>query len=233
MRIPEYLTKEKFGIDAARELCRAPGMFKVETVYKRDVIASKLLDAFIDAGGNKDTSRDTVARVFKAWSQTDRPFERIDGTQGRYRFLGYGEQSSSQAHFTEEEVQGGMPRAEDAFSPEYKCGNGPHEVYAWCLPRYRADQPSRWPIKIGRAGPDGLRRRLRDFWENLPERPCYLIRYGCADEAEARDREQLLHKYFKSRRQKIEDLPGDEWFLTNVDEIIEAIRFIDPLSVSS
>ena len=105
------------------------------------------------------------------------------------------------------EVEGEVPSVNDGPSPELECGKGPYEVYAWCLPRYREGPDTRWPVKIGRAGPDGIRRRLRDFGENLPERPCYLIRFGCADEADARDREQLLHKYFKSRGKKSKTVP--------------------------
>ena len=103
---------------------------------------------------------------------------------------------------------------------------GTHEVYAWYLPQYERAVGDRWPIKIGRAGPDGLRRRLRDFQENLPERPCYLFRLGCANDREARDLESLLHAWFRTRGQKLKDVPGEEWFLTNPSEIEEAFRAI-------
>ena len=71
-----------------------------------------------------------------------------------------------------------------------------------------------------------MRRKVLDFQENLPERPRYLLRLGCADDREAKDRESLLHAWFRTRRQKLDDLPGEEWFVTNPDEIEEAIRNI-------
>ncbi len=112
------------------------------------------------------------------------------------------------------------------MTPERELGKGPCEVYAWCLPLYQQCSDGRWPIKIGWAGTDGFRRRLRDFRENLPERPRYLLRIGCADETEARDRESVLHAWFRARKRKIDDLPGEEWFLTNPGEIEVAIRMI-------
>ena len=231
MRLSEHLLKEDFEPDAARELCRILRIFEVGASYKRSVITSRLRSAFIDGGGNPGTSKEKVAQVFKSWMRTDSPFERIDGGYGKYRYLGYGEQPSDPALTPAGEVQGRDTWENDAPSPDREYGDGPYEVYAWCLPRYREGPDIHWPIKIGRAGTDGLPRRFRDFWENLPEKPCYLIRFACADETEAREREQLLHKYFKSRGQKIEDSPGNEWFLTNTNEVIEAIRFIDPLSI--
>lgn len=112
------------------------------------------------------------------------------------------------------------------LTPEREIGAGPCEVYAWCLPRYQATTGSRWPIKIGKAGNHGLGRRLSDFHEDLPEQPCYLLRLRCADDREARDREALLHAWFRSRGLELNDLPGKGWFLTNPREIEDAIRSI-------
>ncbi|MDE0680062.1 MAG: hypothetical protein OXI11_07600 [Gammaproteobacteria bacterium] len=110
-----------------------------------------------------------------------------------------------------------------APTPERDIGAGPCEVYAWCMPGYGATRDGRWPIRIGRAGAEGFKGQLRDFHENLPERPRYLLRLGCADDAEARRREMLLHAWFTDRRQQLEEASGDAWFLTNPGEIDEAI----------
>ena len=231
MRLSKHLLDEGFSIDAARELCRIPGMFEAGAVYKRNVITSKLRSAFIEAGGNQNTSKEKVIGVFKSWARRDSPFESVDAF-ARYRFLGYGEQSSQPGTTSADEVQGNDAPEDNTPSPEKEFGNGPYEVYAWCLPHYQNGHDSRWPIKIGMAGIDGLPRRFQDFWQNLPERPHYLIRLGCAEESEARERERLLHHYFKSRGQKIEDLPGNEWFLTNTDELVEAVQFIAPRPIT-
>lgn len=163
-----------------------------------------------------------MARVLKKWlSAPSSPFRKE--MRGRYRFLGFDATIGQSPG-----VAGPASASTDAPpsvepSPVREIGSGPCEVYAWCLPRYQATSDDRWPIKIGKAGPDGLGGRLSDFHENLPEQPCYLLRLGCADDREARDREALLHAWFRSRGQELNDLPGKEWFLTNPREIADAV----------
>ena len=227
MDLMEDLLKERFGPDIARLLCEEPSLFEQERLYKRIEIIEKLRDEFVRRGGDESTRKDNVAPVLKKLlSGPDSPFLRE--IRGRYRFRGHGGASEE---VTASETQKGAER--DALIPEREFGAGPCEVYAWCLPRYQTTSRSHWPIKIGKAGPDGLTRRLQDFQENLPERPRYLLRLRCADEHEARQRESLLHAWFKSRKQQLNDLPGKEWFLTNPSEIVEAVRNIIGVGVVS
>ncbi len=225
MDLLEYLVKERFGIAVVRELCQKSGLFEQHRLYRRSEIVETLRHEFVKRGGDDNTRNDDVAPVLKKWLLgPSSPFEKV--TRGRYRFLGF-EGVTEQALDVEAQGSAGSNAAkDDAPVPEREIGAGPCEVYAWCLPKYQATSGAHWPIKIGKAGPDGLRRRLRDFQENLPERPRYLLRLRCADEREARERETLLHAWFRSRGQKLNDLPGEEWFLTNPSEIEEAIRNI-------
>ncbi len=219
------LIKERFGTDIARELCQKSSLFELGRLYSRSHITETLRDEFVKRGGAGDTRKEAVANVLKKWLLgPDSPFRRE--ARGRYRFLGSHGAIEQALHVKDR----GYARS-DAFmagtpAPEREIGAGPCEVYAWCLPRYQATSGDRWPIKIGKAGPDGLSRRLRDFHDNLPEHPRYLLRIRCVDERQARDREALLHAWFRSRGQKLNDLPGDEWFLTNTSEIEEAVRNI-------
>ena len=232
MDIIKDLVKERFGTHVARELCQEPGLFEQGRLYARMHITEILRDEFVQRGGNEDTGNDAVARVLKKWLVgPDSPFRKE--MRGRYRFLGFGGSIEQAVDVGDRRSARTDVSSEGAPGPEREIGTGPCEVYAWCLPRYQATSGDRWPIKIGKAGPDGLRRRLRDFQENLPERPRYLLRLGCADEREARDREALLHAWFRSRGQKLNDLPGAEWFLTNVGEIEEAVRNIIGADASS
>ena len=232
MDIIKDLVKERFGTHVARELCQEPGLFEQGRLYARMHITEILRDEFVQRGGNEDTGNDAVARVLKKWLVgPDSPFRKE--MRGRYRFLGFGGAIEQAVDVGDRRSARTDASSEGAPGPEREIGTGPCEVYAWCLPRYQATSGDRWPIKIGKAGPDGLRRRLRDVQENLPERPRYLLRLGCADEREARDREALLHAWFRSRGQKLNDLPGAEWFLTNVGEIEEAVRNIIGADASS
>lgn len=225
MELIEELAKERFGADAARELCRRPGLFEPGRLYRRHEISRTLRDEFVRRGGDEGTTKDDVARVLKKWLLgRDSPFEKE--MRGRYRFV----RADGAAGPIPDSVEGHPGRADGAEGavpvPGREMGEGPYEVYAWCLPLYQDASGGRWPIKIGMAGPGGLGRRFRDFHENLPERPRYLLRLGCADAREARDREFLLHAWFRSRGQKLDGIPGEEWFLTNPDEIEEAVRNI-------
>lgn len=232
MDIIKDLVKERFGTHVARELCQEPGLFERGRLYARSHVTEVLRDEFVQRGGNEDTGNDAVARVLKKWLVgPDSPFRKE--MRGRYRFLGFGGAIEQAVDVGDRRNARTDASSEGAPGPEREIGTGPCEVYAWCLPRYQATSGDRWPIKIGKAGPDGLRRRLRDFQENLPERPRYLLRLGCADEREARDREALLHAWFRSRGQNLNDLPGAEWFLTNVGEIEEAVRNIIGADASS
>jgi hypothetical protein len=225
MDLVEDLVKDRFGTAVARELCRKSGLFEDGSLYRRIDIAEALRDEFVRRGGDDGTRKDGVTRVLKKWLLgPDSPFRRE--TRGRYRFLGVDDAGGRALDVDARGSAGSAAASGDALVPEREIGAGPCEVYAWCLPHYQATSGARWPIKIGRAGPDGFGRRLRDFQENLPEQPRYLLRLRCADEREARERESLLHAWFRSRGQKLNDLPGEAWFLTNTSELEAAIRNI-------
>ncbi len=223
MDLLDDLTKEPFGADAARELCRKSGLFEPGRLYRRIEISETLRREFVGHGGDSSTTTADVATVLKKWLfGSASPFQRE--MRGRYRFLGY-EGEAKQEPVTEGRINSiNDAPMDDGLIPEREFAQGPCEVYAWCLPWYQTTAGTRWPIKIGKAGTEGFKRRLRDFQENLPERPRYLLRLGCADDVEARRREMLLHAWFASRGQKLEEVSGNEWFHTNPGEIEEAIR---------
>lgn len=217
----EDLVKERFGTNVARELSRKPGLFEDGKLYPRSHITETLRDEFVRRGGDDDTRKDAVARVLKKWlAAPSSPFRRE--MRGRYRFLGF-DAAIGQGLGMADPDRATRPVAP---SPVREVGAGSYEVYAWYLPRYQATSKNRWPIKIGKAGPDGLSRRLSDFHEDLPEQPCYLLRLRCTDDREARDREALLHAWFRSRGQELNDPPSKNWFLTNPSEIADAVRNI-------
>ena len=225
MDLIEDLVKERFGTAVAHELSRKSGLFEHGKLYPRSHITETLRDEFVRRGGDDDTGKDAVARVLKKWlSAPGSPFRKE--MRGRYRFLGFDATIGQALDMANPGTASRNAPKTGGPSPVREIGAGPYEVYAWYLPRYQATSEDRWPIKIGKAGPDGLSRRLGDFHENLPEQPCYLLRLRCADDREARDREALLHAWFRSRGQELRDLPGKEWFMTNPQEIADAVRNI-------
>ena len=225
MELLKDLIRGPFGTAAARELCRRSGLFEPGRLYRRVEISDTLRAEFVRHGGDPGTTSANVATVLKKWLLgSASPFRRE--MRGRYRFLGI-EREITQYPGTG--VGGSAVRdapVDEGPTPECEISAGPCEVYAWCLPEYQAAGSGRWPIRIGRAGTDGFRGRWREFRNNLPERPRYLLRLGCADEAEARRREKLLHAWFTDRGQRFEEASGNAWFLTHPYEIDDAIQHL-------
>ena len=142
--------EKRFGADAARELCHRPGLFEPGKLYKRIQIIRTLRDEFVERGGDDQTSLDAVAVVLKKWlAGSASPFRKE--ARGRYRFVGVeastGRTYDSGGHVSE----GNDADYGEELTPRRELGNGPYEVYAWCLPQYQETSSGRWPIKIGRA----------------------------------------------------------------------------------
>ena len=225
MELLDDLVREPFGTAAASELCRGSGLFDTGRLYRRIEICEMMRREFIRRGGASGTTSAAVAAVLKKWLLgSGSPFSRE--MRGRYRFVGF---DTGAAQYPGMSVQ--LNAVQDAPSddcppPELELGGGPCEVYAWCIRGQKASGGGRWPIKIGRAGSEGFKSRWLGFRRYLPEKPRYLLRLGCADDAEARRREMLLCAWFKERGQQLEEASDNVWFLTNTGEIDEAIQHL-------
>ena len=225
MDLLEDLIKDPFGAAAARELCCRSGLFEPSRLYRRIEISETLCKEFVRHGGDPGTTNAAVATVLKKWLLTRASHFRREA-RGRYRLLGLQRENRE---YPGAGVGGSPVRdapMDYAPTPEREIGEGPCEVYAGCMPGYGATRDGRWPIRIGRAGAEGFKGQLRDFHENLPERPRYLLRLGCTDDAETRRREKALLAWFTERGQQLEEASGDAWFLTNPGEIDEAIEHL-------
>lgn len=223
MDILSQLTKAPFGTAAARELCRLNELFETGRLYRRVEVSDALRAAFIDHGGSADTSRERVATVLKKWLVgSASPFRKE--ARGLYLFLGL--------EHVAVQYERAPPRAKavndapfvECLMPEREIGAGPCEVYAWSLPLYESIGGARWPIKVGCAGEEGFAVKLRSFQDDLPERPRYLLRLGCADHTQARRCEMILHAWFASRGQELGGTPGNGWFQTNPREIEQVVH---------
>lgn len=223
MDILSQLTKAPFGAAAARELCRLSGLFEAGRLYRRVEVCDALRAAFIEHGGPADTSRERVATVLKKWLVgSASPFRRE--ARGLYLFLGF-EGGAVQYESAPARARAVMDAAfVEGLTPEREIGAGRYEVYAWSLPLCESTGGERWPIKLGCAGEEGFARKLRDIQDDLPERPRYLLRLGCADQAQAKRREMILHAWFASRGQALDAAPGIGWFETNPQEIEQAVH---------
>ena len=224
-----WIFQRPFEANTARTLLNEGGGFSQGTVYSRDDIAKRLVDQYSRGGGDVETvSKEKVARILKKQLPKEdegvkNDFERV--TRGRYRYCGT-ERDEADLSRASEEQNNSAADSSWRLDPERTLGEGPYEVYAWCLPQDQ-NGADRWPIKIGSAK-GGFSRRWSDFRENLPIVPKYLIRIGFASEAEAVQFERMLHFWFRNRDRQVENIPGVEWFRTNPAEIVEAVQQLNP-----
>ena len=194
----------------------------------RKEIADSLVERFLELGGDPEKVPEEPARAVKnllpgKGKRSNERFEKL--ARGRYRYIGQGSggATAGPTAVSSHDASAAMP------PPDHARGEGTYEVYAWCLPQDE-NTDNRWPIKIGYAGEGGFGRRWRDFAAHLPVLPRYLRSFRYETEAKARNMEGHLHYMLGDdcRRQRVQDIPGREWFLTSPDEIDELMRHLSP-----
>lgn len=118
---------------------------------------------------------------------------------------------------------------ESPVHAELTLGIGDSSVYLYYYPTYRRDAEHNgltiWPCKIGRSDRDPINRIYSQASTALPEAPVIglLLRTSLASQWE-----HVLHYILALRGRIVEDAPGDEWFNTSPNDVIEIIYYIDP-----
>jgi len=106
-------------------------------------------------------------------------------------------------------------------------GSGRDSVYVYYLPTYRElaqiRGSTRFHCKIGMSTRDPLLRVASQAGTALPEHPriALNIRTDRASELE-----KAIHGILKVRGQYVSDAPGNEWFLTSPDEVMEIFEWV-------
>jgi hypothetical protein len=200
-----------------------------------------LVEVLERRGASKRT--DLIAAVEAAWKEAggppisgvtdkvkvalrqlaDQGIARQSGSVGIWE-LTNGDPIPATAEPTPEMAEEGAPATESAA--ELELGAGRQLVYCFYLGIYRHEAQSRgedrWPIKIGMTtGPlDG---RMATLKTALPDEPrlAVLIR---ADNAALL--EKVLQGVLTLRGYKHDVSGGDEWFLTNPEEIVDLYRLV-------
>ena len=129
---------------------------------------------------------------------------------------------------TKESIEA-VPESEIEIQPEPEAehiiGDGPECVYVYYYPAYKElaklKGKSSWPCKIGRTA-GMVTGRLQSQATGMPEKPRLSIVFN-TDNSETW--EQILHGMLKVVSQKhIREAPGQEWFDTTPEKILEMIR---------
>lgn len=136
------------------------------------------------------------------------------GQSGMYRL-------KSDTEFTQEAVEDEDSAIEEQSDVEF---NG--WIYAFTFPTIkRVNEP--FPIKVGLTTASDVETRVYGQCKGSGffERPEILSRWKVRRVAQIED---AIHAVLKARGRWKEDAPGDEWFITSVDEIQSIVNFINP-----
>lgn len=121
------------------------------------------------------------------------------------------------------------PITSPSLNAEKIVGVGTNAVYVYYFLTYRnhatINKAVRWPCKIGRSDRDPMLRVLSQASTALPELPtiALLIRTDDASSLEA-----ALHAILTLRGQRSINSPGNEWFDTTPNEVMQMLDFIQP-----
>lgn len=190
---------------------------------KRDEIVSKVLDYHLSNGGLAPEAQDFTRSVKKALSRMSEKGIAIN------RSYGIWEINEGNAPRVVEDTEDNSSDVTTEEIPTYASfGNGINAVYLYYFENYKKlaelKGESSWPCKIGRTDRDPFIRVLSQVSTSLPEKPIieYIIKVN--DSALL---ESMIHSSLKLRKKQLKDAPGSEWFLTNPDEVLDIIKFVN------
>jgi hypothetical protein len=118
---------------------------------------------------------------------------------------------------------------EDAvqLTPDSMNGKGDGCVYVYYYPVYKAfaefSREKRWRCKIGLSTIDASMRVNQQTGTSMPEKPVIALVLKTDKPSEL---EKALHSILSIRGHRSEDSPGQEWFLTNPEEVKGLYSFI-------
>ena len=99
-------------------------------------------------------------------------------------------------------------------------GHGSEIVYCYYFPTYKKYsqlcKKDSWPCKIGMTTKNIWDRIYSQSTTCFPEEPFIALMIHCENSKEL---EQLIHKVLQTRGKWIETSPGQEWYMTNPDEV--------------
>jgi predicted transcriptional regulator len=112
------------------------------------------------------------------------------------------------------------------FSVERELGEGKGYVYLYFFPNYKLTASMKeeafWPCKIGYSDAQGLERISSQLGTSHAEKPVIGLKVNSDN---AIILEKIIHRILGLRKRKIPDSPGQEWFLTNPDEVEKIVKF--------
>ena len=182
--------------------------------YKRDDLQNMVTVRHETAGGLPSTALHPVDQFKKTLHSLETQGVLRRPMQGYWSLAG---EDFPDLPIEQEAVAEAMENAEVTF------GDGAESIYGWYLPTYREiaemKGEERFPIKVGRTVRDP-QRRIEESWGMAPERPVLGIVLKVDDSGAW---ERFIHSVLTLDGQKIGNAIGQEWFVTNPEELREIV----------
>jgi T5orf172 domain len=198
-------------------------LFNGQTV-ERNVIVKAVNELHLRRGGEPARAADFPRSVKKALSELKETGIATNPSFGFWRI------SDSQIpKILPEMMEVSHEESAPRIEAEITIGAGDSTVYVYYYRAYRLiaerDGKSTWPCKIGRSDRDPVSRIYSQASTALPEAPTIGLLLCTPLPSQW---ESVLHDILAIRGRIVEEAPGEEWFDTSPNELVEIIRYIDP-----
>ena len=225
---PEYLRKrEVLNTDNIKILI--PYALENKRLYIRKEIVQSLIALHEKISGNKVTDPRRVVGALKKVLADESKFSNSKDVFGGWTYIGpsvlKGEKIVELKRF-KETFQKPKPSSKYKVLKEIDAVDvGDETLYVWWHPETEElatiKKAKTWAMKIGMHTSRRADKRIEEYKTSIPYKPIIGLLVYCK---KSRVLEKTIHNNLTNRKRKIGEA-GDEWFITNVPEIEEILKF--------
>ncbi len=190
---------------------------------RRDDIVTKVLDYHIVNGGLPPEAKDFSRSVKRALSRMAEKGIAFNKAYGMWEIS-----KSDLPQIEDRNILELDSTLIEDIPAHVTYGHGLYAVYMYYFENYKRlaelEGELFWPCKIGRTDRDPLIRILSQTSTGLPEKPSIEFIIKTKDSALL---ETMIHAVLKLRDKQVKDAPGSEWFMTNPQEVLEIVKYVN------
>jgi hypothetical protein len=225
---PEYLReREVLNSDNLRILI--PYALENKRLYIRKEIVQTLIALHEKVSGKKVTDQRSVVRALRNILADEANFSNSDDVFGGWTYLGPSALKGEKiAEFKRLKKTFHKPKNTSKYKVLKEIDAidfGDETLYVWWHPETEElatiKKDKTWAMKIGMHTSRRADKRIEEYKTSIPYKPIIGLLVYCK---KSRVLERTIHNNLTNRKRKIGEA-GDEWFITNVSEIEEILKF--------
>ena len=225
---PEYLReREVLNSDNLRILI--PYALENKRLYIRKEIVQTLIALHEKVSGKKVTDQRSVVRALRNILADEANFSNSDDVFGGWTYLGPSALKGEKiAEFKRLKKTFHKPKNTSKYKVLKEIDAidfGDETLYVWWHPETEElatiKKDKTWAMKIGMHTSRRADKRIEEYKTSIPYKPIIWLLVYCK---KSRVLERTIHNNLTNRKRKIGEA-GDEWFITNVSEIEEILKF--------